>query len=117
MALTRKHVFQCGKCDLLQSYACDMEEAAVGEIHYYHHTEDNKEPHSVEVSRNAKGEYSYSIKVYGRTPEEAKVLIQYQIPGLDEMLRKLKDSTLRIDPVMQEALDKVTTKVKGGDKE
>lgn len=68
-----EHIYKCTMCNHPHIYICDAPEVPVGEIHYYHHNEDKSQPHSVEVSRNAKGEYSFSVKAYGETIEEAFV--------------------------------------------
>ena len=90
MELQRAHLFKCVQCGHVNEHTCDQMGQAPNEVHYYHHDDTNKAPHSVEVSRNAKGEYSYSIKAYGKTLEEAKTLTQAQILKLDEMLIQLK---------------------------
>ena len=86
MELTREHVFLCAECGKPQNHACDRPEVPVGEIHYYHHHVDTKPLHSVEVSRNDKGECSYSVKAYGKTLEEARTLVYAQLASLDALL-------------------------------
>lgn len=90
MDLPVKHYFECVKCGLLQGHPCDRPDVPAEEIHYYHHQEDHKEPHSVEISKNAKGEYSYSIKAYGSTLEEARLLVRGQALPMEDMLAMLK---------------------------
>ena len=73
MELKRMHVFECVQCGRVNERACEKPVDKPNEVHHYHHDDTNKAPLSVEISRNAKGEYSYSIKAYGATIEEAYV--------------------------------------------
>jgi len=90
MELQRAHLFKCVQCGHVNEHTCDQMGQAPNEVHYYHHDDTNKAPHSVEVSRNAKGEYSYSIKAYGKTVEEARALVYAQLASLDALLADLR---------------------------
>lgn len=46
-----------------------------------------EQPHSVEISINAKGQYSGKVKVYGQTPEEAMSICLKRAEELDNLIK------------------------------
>ncbi|HLE24227.1 MAG TPA: hypothetical protein VI935_01095 [Thermodesulfobacteriota bacterium] len=74
METQRLHLFACVQCGRVNEHACEVQGDNPNEVHYYHHEDSDKKPHSVEISRNAKGEKNYSLKACGKTMEEAKVI-------------------------------------------
>lgn len=71
--LERYHAYTCTKCGAVQEHSCDRPAVQPQNIHLLQYSETLREPHSVEISRNAKGEYSFTVKAYGETIEEAFV--------------------------------------------